>query len=68
MFPEFIETLSCSVTNFGKYLVLLCVGANPSTSVKTIYNAILWQICYNVAIDDIKKPRICLLNIGFEDG
>lgn len=61
--------LACIIPNFGKYFVLLDVGANPSTSAKSyIHNAILGSMYYNVAIDGTRKPRVGLLSIGVEDG
>ena len=66
--PRIHRALACSISNFGKYFLLFYVGANPSTSAKTIYKAILGQICYNIDIDDTKKSKIFSLNIGFEDG
>ena len=35
--PRIHRALACSISNFGKYFLLLYVGANPSTSAKTIY-------------------------------
>lgn len=51
------------------HFVLVDVGANPSTSVRSyIHNAVLGSLYYKVAVNERKRPRVGLLSIGTEEG
>ncbi|MDR1890964.1 MAG: phosphate acyltransferase PlsX [Puniceicoccales bacterium] len=51
------------------HFVLIDVGANPTTSAKSlVHNALLGTLYYKAAIDPQKDPRVGLLTIGTEEG
>ncbi|MDR2603229.1 MAG: phosphate acyltransferase PlsX [Puniceicoccales bacterium] len=51
------------------HFVLIDVGANPTTSAKSlVHNALLGTLYYNIAVDPKNSPRVGLLTIGTEEG
>jgi glycerol-3-phosphate acyltransferase PlsX len=53
----------------ANHFILIDVGANPATSIKSfVHNAVLGSLYYMAAINQNAQPRVGLLTIGTEEG